>query len=170
MYAQQINLSLSNPWLKIPWVSSYKSPLLMSLELCRFPSPEAQVLYLSEKFPKVTLLWLCCQLTKICVSQETVISKSVGIHTSFCWSLRALSPSMPSALPKPSLCLCGDADETWGIEELVRWLAANEMGFVLHWEAHGSANRQPGAGWVKCAVGEVVIAQRLQCSLCYSFH
>lgn len=50
------------------------------------------------------------------------------------------------------------------------WLAANEMGFALCWEAHGSANKQPGVGWVKCAVGEVVIVQRLQCSLCYSFH
>lgn len=47
MCVQQTNLSNR---LEIPWVSCLN--LLMSLELYRFPLPEARVLYLFEKFPK----------------------------------------------------------------------------------------------------------------------
>lgn len=82
VYAQQTNLS---DRLKTPWVSSYKSTLLMSPELRRFLSPEAPVLYLFEKFPKVTLLWLCCQLTEMCFSGDYALSKSVGMYAFFCW-------------------------------------------------------------------------------------
>lgn len=162
--AQQTNLSAR---FEILWVSC------INLFSCHLSCAHFHHLRLNfclfEKFPKVTLLWLCCQLTGICLLGGTAISKSVGTYASFWWSLKALSPSVPSGLLKSSLCLCGGTDGTWGIEEFVCWLAANEMGLILCWEAHGPANKQPGAGWVKHAVGKVATAQRLQCSFYYSY-
>lgn len=158
VYDQQANLSDSP---KTPWVSWNKSPLLMSLELCRLPSPETWVLCSSESFPR----WPCSG-SAACwpglFSKQISLSRNQqALHASCCW-------------------VWGHHHLCWQLFPAPLWGCRQDLGHkrpcVLASCPWDGVCAVLGAAWlsklVKCAVGEVVIAAiamffMLQLSLSY---